>query len=132
MKAWSGSLAISDYEGIVSPAYYICKVNYNYVTKHFIHYYLRNRCLVQLYAMLSAGLRIGQWDLSIEDFQSIEIIIPPTLKEQECIVEYIDKRCSNIDRIIDIKQSKIEKLQKYKKSLIYEYVTGKKEVPENE
>ena len=128
MKAWSGSIAITDYEGIVSPAYYTCKVNYNYVTKRFIHHYLRNKHLVGLYEMYSAGLREGQWDLSIDDFQSIEIAIPPTLEEQDAIAIAIDEKCDSIDKLIAIKQEKIEKLQEYKKSLIYEYVTGKKEV----
>ncbi len=47
---------------------------------------------------------------------------------QKDIVSYLDDKCSNIDKLIEIKQAKIEKLQEYKKSLIYEYVTGKKEV----
>ena len=128
MKAWSGSIAITDYEGIVSPAYYTCKVNYKYITKRFIHHYLRNKHLVGLYEMYSAGLREGQWDLSIDDFQSIEIAIPPTLEEQDAIAKAIDEKCDSIDKLIAIKQEKIEKLQEYKKSLIYEYVTGKKEV----
>ena len=50
------------------------------------------------------------------------------LKEQEQIASYLDKKCADIDKLIAIKQEKIEKLQEYKKSLIYEYVTGKKEV----
>ena len=54
-------------------------------------------------------------------------ILPP-LQEQQKIVEYLNNKCSKIDRLIAIKQEKIEKLQEYKKSLIYEYVTGKKEV----
>ena len=128
MKAWQGSLAISDYQGIISPAYYICKVNYSYVTNRFIHHYLRNRYLVELFEMLSSGLRIGQWDLAIEDFLNIEIALPPTLKEQEFISEVIDKKCIEINNLISIKQQKIETLTEYKKSLIYEYVTGKKQV----
>ena len=48
--------------------------------------------------------------------------------EQHQIADYLDKKCSQIDSLIEIKQQKIEKLQEYKKSLIYEYVTGKKEV----
>lgn len=50
------------------------------------------------------------------------------VQEQQQIVEYLDKKCAEIDELISIKQQKIEKLQEYKKSLIYEYVTGKKEV----
>ena len=89
---------------------------------------MRNKHLVGLYEMYSAGLREGQWDLSIDDFQSIEIMIPPTLDEQNMIAQMIDEKCSKIDQLIALKQEKIEKLQEYKKSLIYEYVTGKKEV----
>lgn len=128
MKAWSGSLAISDYDGIISPAYYICKVNYKYVDKRFIHNYLRNKYLVSLYEMYSAGLRVGQWDLSIDDFLNIEIALPASIEEQVKIATFIDDKCAKIDKLIALKQSKIEKLQEYKKSLIYEYVTGKKEV----
>lgn len=128
MKAWSGSLAISDYDGIVSPAYYVCKVNYKYVDKRFIHHYLRNKHMVALYEMYSAGLRIGQWDLAIDDFLNIEIAVPDSLREQKEIAIYIDDKCAKIDKLIAIKQAKIDKLQEYKKSLIYEYVTGKKEI----
>ena len=52
----------------------------------------------------------------------------PKLVEQQQIVAFLDEKCVKIDRLIAIKQEKIEKLQEYKKSLIYEYVTGKKEV----
>lgn len=55
-------------------------------------------------------------------------VILPTLTEQQVIVNYLDNKCADIDSLISIKQQKIEKLQEYKKSLIYEYVTGKKEV----
>ena len=50
------------------------------------------------------------------------------MPEQVAIVDYLNEKCSQIDRLIAIKQKKIEKLEQYKKSLIYEYVTGKKEV----
>ena len=52
----------------------------------------------------------------------------PPLSEQQEIAEYLDKKCSEIDAVISDKQSQIETLESYKKSLIYEYVTGKKEV----
>lgn len=52
----------------------------------------------------------------------------PTIDEQNQIVQFLDKKCGCIDRLIITKQSKIEKLEQYKRSLIYEYVTGKKEV----
>ena len=127
MKAWSGSLSISNYTGIVSPAYYVCKVDYSKVDKRFIHNLLRNKYLVGFYAMLSSGLRIGQWDLSIDDFLAIKIVLP-SLKIQEKIARSIDEKSAEMDYLIEIKQKKIDALNEYKKSLIYEYVTGKREV----
>lgn len=53
----------------------------------------------------------------------------PSLNEQKEIVDYLDTQCSHIDKLIALKRTKIEELQDYKKSVIYEYVTGKKEVP---
>ncbi len=59
--------------------------------------------------------------------KAMAVTLPPMI-EQQRIAEYLDKKCADIDKLIFIKQAKIEKLQEYKKSLIYEYVTGKKEV----
>ena len=56
------------------------------------------------------------------------VFVLPPLKEQLEIISYLDTQCAKIDKLIEIKQSKIAKLNEYKKSLIYEYVTGKKEV----
>ena len=62
--------------------------------------------------------------------QNFCICIPP-LAEQRAIAEYLDKKCAEIDELIVIKQQKIEALKEYKKSVIFEYVTGKKEVESN-
>ena len=56
------------------------------------------------------------------------LIAVPSLKEQNDISEFLKEKCVKIDRLISIKQQKIEELKEYKKSLIYEYITGKKEV----
>lgn len=69
----------------------------------------------------------AQPKLSQENLGRIKIAIPPFL-EQQAIVNYLDKRCSEIDELISIKQQKIEKLKEYKKSLIFECVTGKRKV----
>lgn len=73
---------------------------------------------------LSKNLRSS---LSDELFGLIDTIVPP-IDEQQQIVDYLDEKHVKIDKLITLKQEKIEKLQEYKKSLIYEYVTGKKEV----
>lgn len=64
---------------------------------------------------------------NIEYILNLQFAIP-TVIEQQQIVDYLDKRCEEIDNLIKIKQEKIEKLKEYKKSLIYQYVTGKKEI----
>lgn len=58
------------------------------------------------------------------------LMLLPNLAEQQEIAEHLDKRCTEIDNLISIKLSKIDSLNEYKKSIIYEYVTGKKEVTE--
>ena len=58
------------------------------------------------------------------------ILFPPE-SEQEQIADYLDAKCSEIDLLIEEKNKQLETLEQYKKSLIYEYVTGKKEVPKN-
>ena len=72
-------------------------------------------------------MRIGQWDLGFDDFKNIPFIIP-LHDEQNEIVEFLDRKCIEIDTLISKKEQLISELESYKKSLIYEYVTGKKEV----
>lgn len=62
-----------------------------------------------------------------DKFVSLPLLVVP-IDEQQAIVNFLDNKCAQIDKLISLKQSKIEKLEQYKKSLIYEYVTGKKEV----
>ena len=127
MKAWQGSMAVSDYQGIVSPAYHVCSFKTNELNKKYFHYLLRNQLYLPEFRRLSTGLRIGQWDLGFEDFKQLPYLFPP-LEEQNQIVEYLDKKTSEIDTLITKKEALIAELEEYKKSLIYECVTGKKEI----
>ena len=68
-----------------------------------------------------------QQNLGMRTLEQLILPVPP-LKEQKQIADYLDKKCAEIDKLIAIKQQKIETLTEYKKSLIYEYVTGKKQV----
>jgi type I restriction enzyme S subunit len=72
-------------------------------------------------------MRIGQWDLGYDDFKNIPFIIPPK-DEQAEIVEFIESGLSKYDTLIEKKTALLEEMETYKKSVIYEYVTGKKEV----
>lgn len=129
MKAWQGSMAISKYRGIVSPAYHVCVINNSNINKQYFHHLLRNQLYLPEYLRLSSGMRIGQWDLGFDDFKNLPFILPNEEEQQE-IVEYIDRKCAEIDRLVAAKQDLLAELATYKKSVIYEFVTGKKEVPE--
>lgn len=88
------------------------------------YYYFMSICTAQ-YEILGSGTTFKE--ISAKDFANFKLAHPP-IEEQQQIADYLDKKCSEIDKLISIKQAKIEKLNEYKKSLIYEYVTGKKEV----
>lgn len=126
MKAWQGSMGVSDFEGIVSPAYFIFEFIDDSFDRKYIHYLLRSSYKDE-FRRLSGGIREGQWDLSPEGFLNTLVIIP-SLEEQKQIVAFLDKKCTQIDSIIADKKKQLEVLENYKKSVIYEYVTGKKEV----
>lgn len=124
MKAWQGSLAVSDYEGIVSPAYYVCRFQGETVCSRFVHYLLRNVRYAQEFERLSTGMRVGQWDLGIDDFLRVPAVLAP-LPEQRKIATFLDRVCAKIDEIIAGTKQTIEEYKSWKASLIFEAVTGK-------
>ena len=79
------------------------------------------------YARMAGGVGDGFSRLYTNQLYEIKVALPK-LSEQKEIVDYLDNKCAQIDELISAKQSQIEMLESYKKSLIYEYVTGKKEV----
>ena len=129
MKAWQGSLAVSEYEGIVSPAYFIYNFTDSRFNKKYFHFLIRS-CYKDEFRRISGGIRDGQWDLPAEGFANELVLLPP-IDEQNHIVDYLDTKCAEIDSAITDKKAQLETLEQYKKSLIYEYVTGKKQVKEN-
>ena len=73
------------------------------------------------------SLRDGK-PINFSDFQNTILPYPP-LEEQKRIADFLDGKCAQIDEITKATRQEIEKIKQYKQSLIYEYVTGKKEVP---
>lgn len=128
MKAWQGSMAISNLRGIVSPAYYTFEVDNERFNLRFLHYALRNPAYKQEYMRISAGLRVGQWDLNKNEFKNIKYAFPANKEEQKAIADYLDEKSSQIDTLIIEKENVISEYENYKKSMISEYVTGKKRV----
>lgn len=127
MKAWQGSLAVSNYEGVVSPAYFIFNFTDDAFNKKYFHYLIR-ACYKDEFRRISGGIREGQWDLPADGFVNELVLIPP-IEEQDSIVNYLEETIANIEQLVLSKQKQLLTLDEYKKSLIYEYVTGKKEVP---
>ncbi len=125
MKAWQGSMGISKYRGIISPAYHVCTITSDKIWKPYFHYLMRNKSYLPEYERLSGGIRINQWDLQFETFCQIKFLIP-SIEEQTEIATYLDKKCSQIDTVIAQKDQFITEMEKYKQSLIYECVTGKR------
>lgn len=122
MKAWQGSLAVSEYNGIVSPAYHICKITSENICKKYLHYLLRDASYLPEYMRLSTGLRVGQWDLSFDDFKNIPFLVPP-LAEQERIAAFLDAECAEIDAVLEKTRASIEKYKKLKQAVITQAVT---------
>lgn len=121
MKAWQGSLAVSQYEGIVSPAYFVYEFTDKNLDKRYFHHLIRG-CYKDEFRRVSGGIREGQWDLSPEEF-SKTLILLPTFEEQQKIADYLDKKCEEIDSLSLEIQSQISVLEDYKKSVITEAVT---------
>ena len=124
----TGGIGIAEIEGVTSPDYRVfVKKNDEYCSRYFLYLfemYYKNRIF---YAFGQGAANIGRWRLPAQNFNSLAIPVPP-VKDQFEIAAYLDEKCSAINQLIDVKQRKIDKLNEYKKSLIYEYVTGKKEV----
>ena len=76
---------------------------------------------------MSTGIRASRLRIYPQQFLSIKFPVPP-MAEQAEIVAYLDKKCAEMDALIAQKTALLEEMESYKKSVIYEYVTGKKEV----
>lgn len=125
MKAWQGSYGISDYTGIVSPAYFIFDVSFDNL--EYFHYAVRSKVYVNFFAQASDGIRVGQWDLQMDKMKEIPFIVPPA-DEQVAIVEYIKEMLPRYDAAIDKLTAEVETLEEYKAKLIADVVTGKIDV----
>lgn len=121
MKAWQGSVAVSDFEGIVSPAYFVYEFIDKSFYKRYFHYLLRS-CYKDEFMRLSGGIRVGQWDLPSVSLDNVLVIIP-SLGEQKHIADFLDAKCDEIDSLIADIQSQIDTLEQYKRSVITEAVT---------
>lgn len=128
LLAWMGAIGYSDYEGVTSPDYdvYRSKENANvvrgYYDNYFRHTLFKNDCY-----KYGHGIMLMRWRTYPEELLRIKVPNPP-YQEQISISKYLNYKCMEIDNLISEKEKLITNLEEYKKSLIYEYVTGKKAV----
>ena len=131
MRAWQGAFGAVRVEGMVSPAYVVAKTNDGIeIDSRYMEALLRTSEATEEMHRYSRGIVDFRLRLYWPEFKNIRICLPP-IEEQREIADYIDRKNEEIDRLIKKKEQFISELENYKKSLIYEYVTGKKEVPES-
>lgn len=128
MDAFAGAIGCSDSRGKITPVVHVCKTTGN---NRYFMYFLRSMAYGNILMDLSNGVRIRSSDYrNFAKLGIFRICVPP-LEEQNLIVEFLDRKVNEIEKIVEKKQIFCQELEAYKKSLIYEYVTGKKEVPES-
>ena len=123
---WMGAIGRSDYAGVTSPAYDVY-VPSPEIECRFYHYYFRTLGFSGDCYKNGRGIMAMRWRTYSDQFRSIKVVVPP-LEEQKEIVDYLDAKCAEIDGLIAKKEQLVKELESYKKSLIYEVVTGKREV----
>ena len=124
--AWMGAIGRSAYDGVTSPAYDIYKPNEDVCSRYY-HYLYRTKPFSAECYKYGRGIMAMRWRTYSSEFKSIKVPVPPYV-EQCQIADYLDSKCDMLDKTIADRNKAIDKLQEYKKSLIYEVVTGKKEV----
>lgn len=127
---WMGAIGISQYEGVTSPAYDVYyAIDKEVVCPQYYHYLFKIEQFHGKCYSVGRGIMAMRWRTYSSEFRNITIPVPP-IQEQREIAEFLDKKCSMIDQIILQKEKQLKSIQQHKKSLIYEYVTGKKRVKE--
>lgn len=121
-----GSCGISDYDGSVSLINTILKPR-NRMNAKYYNWLFHTPMFADEFYKWGHGIVDDLWTTNWSEMKRISIPLPP-LDEQQEIADYLDNKCAEIEQTIADKKSQIETLDGYKKSLIYEYVTGKKEV----
>ncbi len=116
--------ALSTEHGIITSAYIALRPKLG-VNSAYFHYLLHAYDVQKVFYNMGNGVRQG---LNYSEFSKLMLLAPP-VEEQQAIVSFLDAKSDEIAATIAEKQKQLTTLEEYKKSLIYEYITGKKEVP---
>lgn len=121
MLAWMGGLGVSEYNGIVSPAYCVYRLK-KAANPKFMHYLYKTPMYLAEFARHSTGVIPSRWRMYTDDFGQVLTLIPP-IDEQDKIVSYLDKVTSKIDEAIVQQQKMIDLLNERKQIIINNAVT---------
>lgn len=129
MRSFQGGLEYSELRGSISSAYVMLIPDENQVYPPFYRWFFKSSKYINAIQSTTNLVRDGQ-AMRYANFLKVPLFIIP-VKEQKKIAEYLDLTVKEIDDIRTKKQEQLDILEQYKKSIIFEYVTGKKEVPIN-
>lgn len=129
MRSFQGGLEYSELRGSISSAYVMLIPDENQVYPPFYRWFFKSSKYINAIQSTTNLVRDGQ-AMRYANFLKVPLFIIP-VEEQKKIAEYLDLTVKEIDDIRTKKQEQLDILEQYKKSIIFEYVTGKKEVPIN-
>ncbi|MFC1455712.1 restriction endonuclease subunit S [Microvirga arabica] len=122
MKAWQGSVAISEHRGIVSPAYFVFKAVHQEEPR-FLHYLLRSAEYTAGYLSISKGIRPNQWDLEPQEHSRMPVLLP-SIREQVAIASFLDRETGKIDALVE-EQKRLIVLLKEKRQTVTSHAVTK-------
>ncbi|WP_410876376.1 hypothetical protein [Nocardia sp. A7] len=117
-----GSVGVSPWQGITSPAYWVMPVDRTIADPRFMHHLLRSKHMIAEYERLGKNQPPNQFDISWESFREIEVPLAP-LEEQRRIADFLDAETSRIDRIVDLRRLQVSTLNERYNTAISELVT---------
>ncbi|MFG1420993.1 restriction endonuclease subunit S [Roseixanthobacter liquoris] len=121
MKAWQGSVAVSKYRGIVSPAYFVFTPKHDQCDR-FLHYLMRSAEYTFSYLTVSKGIRPNQWDLEPQEHSQMAVLLPPP-SEQAAIAAFLDRETAKIDALVEEQRRLIALLAEKRQAVISHAVT---------
>ncbi len=124
LLAWMGSIGLSEYDGVTSPAYDILRKSNEKTDQRFYTYLFRTEKAQAIFKKQSRGIMDVRLRLYFDKFGAISVPFPPS-DEQKAIADYLDTKTAQIDQIIQTINAQIEKLKEFRKTLINDVVTGK-------
>lgn len=123
MLAWKGAFGVSDYDGIVSPAYAVYRIDPRIADRRFIHHRLRSEHMCAEFRAQSKGIIESRLRLYPDSFLSMEIELPDP-QTQTAIADFLDRETARIDQLIERKQQLVELADWKRSALIMEVITG--------